>query len=153
MQRVSNMRAIVHCRTGSLETADQPVALIAGQVHCRTGSLESQQASQLLNHKLVHCRTGSLEMPDTVRSRAVARSLPYRQLRKARTAGECSIQVWFTAVQAALKMACSHYSYCFPSSLPYRQLRNERDPAIRQFSCSLPYRQLRNITESVLVAE
>ncbi|EGJ07920.1 hypothetical protein EC2872800_1012 [Escherichia coli 2872800] len=35
--------AIVHCRTGSLETAEKPVALME-KVHCRTGSLESRNS-------------------------------------------------------------------------------------------------------------
>ncbi len=52
-------RAVVHCRTGSLET-DGFNLDAAADVHCRTGSLEIQWFAGVVI-QLVHCRTGSLE--------------------------------------------------------------------------------------------
>ena len=52
-------------------------------VHCRTGSLEMQRDLGDLTF-IVHCRTGSLETYTKKNPCALDRSLPYRQLRKAR---------------------------------------------------------------------
>ena len=52
-------RPLVHCRTGSLETAINSVT-VGNNVHCRTGSLENQRKNTR-TYFMVHCRTGSLE--------------------------------------------------------------------------------------------
>ena len=85
---------LVHCRTGSLETAGQ-LFILRLIVHCRTGSLEIALEASFIapicslphrqlrkvslrtarKHK-VHCRTGSLERP--MRGRCLSRKVHCR---------------------------------------------------------------------------
>ena len=83
----------VHCRTGSLEIANQGVQKLIN-VHCRTGSLEINNLAPGTAAS-VHCRTGSLEMVDGTQVWRPERSLPHRQLRNAGgvtdTDSDCSL--------------------------------------------------------------
>ena len=75
----------VHCRTGSSEI-DNFVDLAVHKVHCRTGSSEKQERN-LCRNTNVHCRTGSSETNSAGQMERLNRSLPHRQLRKARSMG------------------------------------------------------------------